>query len=524
MFETNFAALDWTIVATYIFASVAIGMFVNRYIHSVDDFLVGGRGSGTSLNVATYIGTGLGLVTLMYASMDAFTYGFAYVTVAVIGTTVGLLLGSTGFVIARLREMKLTTIPEFFERHYDRKTRIIAGIICAVAGILNMGLFPRMGATFITYATGLGSPGEAGNTDELSVTIKLITTLLVVLVIAYTVIGGMVSVIVTDYIQFVVLSIGLAIGVAYCLLDPALGWSQITHALAEEKGLKAFNPVAEDSYGWTWVAWMILVFFGAALVWAPEATRMLTTPDARTTRRTFLFAAPGQFVRIAIPALFAVAAFTWVRGDADLTRHFFPNGLSESAEHADQAMPLLLGQLLPSGLLGLLVAGLMAAFMSTHDSYLLGWASIITRDVIAPIRRQPLSDRGQILTTRLVIVGIGAALIFIGLWMPKQASIWSFMALTGTIYISGALPALLGGLYWSRASRWGARAAMLSGFLALTALIPNTKIMSINPKIQEWFTTPNICLATYLIAAIVFVTVSMATPDPTPRGQEGVEP
>ena len=187
-------------------------------------------------------------------------------------------------------------------------------------------------------------------------------------------------------------------------------------------------------------------------------------------------------------------------------------------------MPLLLGQLLPSGLLGLLVAGLMAAFMSTHDSYLLGWASIITRDVIAPIRRQPLSDREQIFTTRIVIVGIGAALIIIGLWMPKQESIWSFMALTGTIYISGALPALLGGLYWSGASRWGARAAMLSGFLALTALIPNTKIMAINPAIQRWFTTPNICLATYLIATIVFVTVSMATPGPTPRAQEGVEP
>lgn len=520
MYDTNFTSYDWGIVAAYIVASVAIGMLVNRYIRNVDDFLVGGRGSGTSLNVATYIGTGLGLVTLMYVSIDAFTHGFAFVTVAVLGAAIGLGLGSTGFVVTRLREMDLTTIPEFFERKYDRSTRITAGIICAVAGILNMGLFPRMGATFITYVTGLGSGGDMSAGDDLSMTIKLITTLLVVLVIAYTVLGGMVSVIVTDYIQFVVLSIGLGIGVAYCLLDPDLGWTQITTMLAQEKGPKAFNPVAdaEGGLGWVWVVWMVLVFFGAALVWAPEATRMLTTPDARTTRRTFLFAAPGQFIRIAIPALFAVAAYTWIRKDAALTEYFFPNGVSEGAAHAAQAMPLLLGNLLPSGILGLLVAGLMAAFMSTHDSYLLGWSSIIMRDVVAPLKKRSLSDREQIFITRVIIVAIGAVLIIIGLWMPPQESIWSFMALTGTVYISGALPSLLGGLYWRGASRWGARAAMLSGFLALAALLPNTKGI-LDEQLIDWFTTPNVCLATYVIAALVFVIVSMVAPDPAREGE-----
>jgi SSS family solute:Na+ symporter len=137
---------------------------------------VGGRGSGTALNVATYIGTGLGLVTLMYASIDAFSHGFAYVTLALIGAGVGIFLGATGFVISPLRELKLITIPEFFERRFDKRTRVTGGIICALAGILNMGLFPKMGATFLTYATGLGN--ETGNA---ALTVNIVTSALIVL-------------------------------------------------------------------------------------------------------------------------------------------------------------------------------------------------------------------------------------------------------------------------------------------------------------------------------------------------------
>jgi SSS family solute:Na+ symporter len=506
MFETNFTALDWGIVTVYLLGSVAIGIFVNKYIHNVGDYMVGGRASGAALNTATYIGTGLGLVTLMYASMDAFTLGFAYVTIALMGAAIGVFLGSTGFVITRLRELELTTVPEYFEKRFNRETRITAGVICAVAGILNMGLFPRMGAAFITFVTGLGSTAE-----EPAVMIKIITTLLVVLVILYTVLGGMVSVIVTDYIQFIVLSIGLGMGVYFCLSHPQLGWERITTNLAQHRGEAGFNVVAEGAPGWIWLIWLFLVIFGAALTWAPEATRALTTKDARTTRLTFLFSGPAQFIRLAIPSLFAVAAFCWVSNDPGLSNYFFPDGLSGAAQHADQSMPLLLGKIVPTGLLGLLVAGLLAAFMSTHDSYLLGWASIITRDIVGPLKGRELSDREQIRLTRVIIVCIGVALIVIGLWMPPQKSVWAFMALTGTIYVSGASAAMIGGMYWRRASSWGARAAMLTGLLSVASMLPNFK--QFEGKLPSWYTTPAVCLAVFILAAVVFVVVSLIVPD-----------
>jgi SSS family solute:Na+ symporter len=503
MFVTNFAALDWVIVGAYLMVSVVIGIVVNKYIHNVGDYMVGGRASGTSLNVATYIGTGLGLVTLMYASIDAFQHGFAYMTLALIGAATGIFLGSTGFVICRLRRLELTTLPEYFERRFDKRTRVTAGTICAIAGILNMGLFPKMGATFITYATGIGGANA-------ETTVNLITTALIVLVLIYTVLGGMVSVIVTDYIQFVVLSVGLAIGVYFCLTHPNLGWQNMTAALVEHRGERAFNPIANPAYGWIWIAFNLLLFFFAFLCWAPEASRTLTSKDERTTRRTFLFAGPGQFIRLAIPAFFAIAAFCWFTQDAELSAHFFPDGPSGDIQNAAQAMPLILGKVVPTGVLGMLVAGLMAAFMSTHDSYLLAWASVITRDVITPMRGAPTSDRHQIAITRVLVVLIGVFLLVWGIWYPLPDSVWSYMAVTGTIYISGAGVALIGGMYWKRASRAGAMASLLGGLVSVAALAESW----LQANIAPWLTGITLGFFNYLFCAILFVVFSLLLPDP----------
>ena len=143
MFTTNFTWVDWLIVTVYLLGTGAVGMWVNRYIHNVEDYMVGGRASGAFLNTASFIGTGLGLVTIMYASIDGFNHGFACLILPAIGVCGALFVGSTGFVIKRLRTLKLTTITEFFEVRFDRRCRIAAGLICAVAGILNMGLFCR---------------------------------------------------------------------------------------------------------------------------------------------------------------------------------------------------------------------------------------------------------------------------------------------------------------------------------------------------------------------------------------------
>ena len=502
MFETNFTGLDWGIVAIYLAGSVFVGIVVNKYIHNVGDYMVGGRASGTALNVATYIGTGLGLVTLMYASMDAFTNGFAYMTLALIGAAVGIFLGATGFVISRLRQLSLTTVPEYFERRFDRRTRVTAGIICALAGILNMGLFPKMGATFITYATGLGG-------EDAAVMVNIVTSALIILVLIYTVLGGMVSVIVTDYIQFIVLSIGLGIGVYFCLTHDQIGWDRMTATLAEHRGESAFNPLVNKNYGIVWVLFNLLLYFFAFLCWAPEATRALTSNDERTTRMTFLLSGPGQFIRLAIPAFFAIAAFCWFTQDPELSAYFFPGGPAGKTEHAAEAMPLLLAKIVPSGILGILIAGLLAAFMSTHDSYLLAWSSIITRDVIVPLRGRELSDRQQITITRVLVVLIGLFLLVWGIWYPLPPSVWTYMAVTGTIYISGAGVVLIGGMYWSKASSTGAFIALLGGLISIASLAEEW----LQSQVGDWINGIVLGFMNYLFCAVLFVVGSLLFPD-----------
>lgn len=511
--HSNFGLIDGIIVAAYLSASVAVGLYANRFIHTTRAYLVGGGRANVALNTATYIGTNLGLVTLMYASIDAFEHGFAYVTLALIGLFTGLLLGSTGLVIGPLRRLNLLTIPEYFEHRYSPGVRMAGGFICALSGIINMGLFPKMGATFITYATGLHQ-----TVDDPVLLVNIITSLLLVFVLLYTVLGGMVSVIITDYVQFVVLSIGMGLGVWCCLSHPQLGWTPMLDALESQRGERMFNPVAEGSYGWIWVVFNLVVFMVAGFCWAPEASRALTARSESAARRTFLFASTGMFIRLAVPALWAIAAFTWVAQDPQLRDYFFPNGMQAESANPEQAMPAVLGAIVPSGLLGVLVAGLMAAFMSTHDSYFLCWASVISRDVVGPWRQakegRPASQRQEIFTTRVAVVLIGAFLLVWGIWYELPQSVWNYMAVSGSIYLSGAAPALVGGIYWRRASTAGAWAGLLCGLFAVAGLF-------LDP-LQRWLdgigwslalTSPKVGLANFVLCSVVFVAFSLAFPD-----------
>jgi len=545
IFATNFTALDWWIVAVYLCAIGALGVWVNRYIHSVADYLVAGRSAGPALNVATFVATGLCLVTIMYSAIDGFNRGFAYMILGVIGMAIGLFIGSTGFVVRKLRAARLTTLPEYFQLRYSRRVRVTAGVICALAGILNMGLFPKMGATFITYATGLGSAGAARAVVEAhapgkapvtktrdpvqgarmaeehmahqratlarqELTVNIVMTIILVIVLVYTVTGGMVAVIVTDYTQFVLLALGLGLGVFYCLTRPELGWDKIVGSWGKYRGEAAFNPLHVGSYGVFWVAWMLVHFAAAALCWAPEASRTLTARDPETARRTFLYGSPGQFIRLAIPALFGIAAFCFISQNPELARYFFPEGLRGKGVHADQAAPLLLGKIIPAGLLGVVLAGMVSALMSTHDSYFMCWASVIARDVIVPLRRRELTDKEQIRITRIVIVSIGIFLLVWGVWYKLPDSVWNYMAVTGSVYLCGAIVILIGGMYWKRASSAGALAGLLGGLASVPIVF-----------LPDWFTGSTVLmgqcgLANYALCALLFIVFSWLFPDKQP--------
>ncbi len=154
--ETNFTALDWIIVGAYLLGTVAIGLWVNRYIKGMGDFLVAGRSLRTRLGIATMIGSELGLVTAMFAAQKGFTSGFAAFHIGLMAGIATLVVGITGFIVVPLRRMGVMTIPEFYEKRFgSRRLRIFGGFVLAAAGILNMGLFLRAGGEFVAGITGI---------------------------------------------------------------------------------------------------------------------------------------------------------------------------------------------------------------------------------------------------------------------------------------------------------------------------------------------------------------------------------
>jgi SSS family solute:Na+ symporter len=120
-----------------------------------------------------------------------------------------------------------------------------------------------------------------------------------------------------------------------------------------------------------------------------------------------------------------------------------------------------------AGLMGLLLAAMLAADMSTDSSYMLTWASVIYTDLIAPLRRRKWSDREGLRAGRFIVAGIGIFLLVYGLWYPLRGDLWTYLGVTGTIYLASMSVLLIAACYWKPANSWGA-----FGAIAVGAILP----------------------------------------------------
>ncbi len=470
--QTNFSTLDWIIVAGYLAVSVVIGLMVRRYASSMKNYITAGRGLGTWLGIATMTGTELGLVTVMYSAEKGYKGGFAAFHIAILAGAVTLLVGLTGFIVASLRREKVLTIPEFYEKRFGRRTRILGGIVLAFGGILNMGLFLKVGSEFIVGVTGMSADSAA---------LQWVMTTLLALVLFYTVLGGMISVVITDYIQFVVLSFGLLLTVLIAIFT--LGWDHIFATVQDRLGPSGFDPLASGGqFGVEYVSWMALLGLVGCAIWPTAVARALAMESPQAVKRQYIWSSISFTIRFLLPYVLGICAFVYVATEAADLQNLFPVNAEEMSDPSKgskvrYAMPIFLGKILPIGILGLISAAMIAAFMSTHDSYLLTWSSVLTQDVVAPLRRQELSNRARIWLTRAFIILIGIFLWLWGVIYPVGEDLWDYMAITGAIYFTGAIPVLIGGLYWKRASSTGAFWSLVVGTSAVLGLAPLRKIV-----------------------------------------------
>jgi len=452
--------IDLVIVLVYLGGTILIGLLARTSIKSVADFLVAGRTLNVQIGVATYVATGLGLVTVMYFAEEGFKNGFAPFLVGVLATVVFIFIGKTGFIVSRLRFLQVMTVPEFYEIKYTRGVRLLGGCILALAGTLNMGLFPILGSRFVVGFTGL--PKEYVN---------YVMLVMVAVVVFYTLMGGMVSVVLVDFVQFLLLSMGFLFGTYAILTHPDLGWTNIVNGLAAHKGAAAFDPIANLDYGYIFIFYFLSVSL-IGIVWQPEMTHVLSTESPKVARKMFWIQGLTMVGRAVLPMFWGAAAFVWVH---------LPTYGGLYADDGRFAMPEMISQLLPPVVAGLLFAGMLAAFMSTHDSYLLSWSAVIVRDVVSPIKAmlagsaQERSDEGnwggltgerEIRWVRIIVVILAAFLVAFGTFYTPPETSFKFMYVTGTIYFAGCVGTIGLGLYWRKANTVGAYCALVMGAIA----------------------------------------------------------
>ncbi len=493
--ESNFGVLDWVIVGIYLAGSVLIGFYVRRYIADMADYVVAGRSVRTYLGLATMIGTEMGLVTVMYNAQKGFTGGFAAFHIAVVAGFITLLVGLTGFIVVPLRAAGVMTIPEYYEQRFSPGVRVLGGLILSLSGILNMGLFLKAGGLFVTGMTGMTDP----------FTLKLVMTLLIVLVVLYTILGGMVSVVVTDYVQFVVLSIGILVTTGLALHQ--FGWDAIVQTVIQHRGEGGFNPFNEEGFGTGYVIWMGLLGLVVSAIWPTAVMRACAAESTHVVKKIYIWSSIGFVIRCLIPFFWGICALTFVAQHTELSEIMLPAEGEARAEHTLVAMPMALSVILPTGVLGLLTAGMLAAFMSTHDSYLLCWSSVLTQDVLGPIMGNRLTNRFRLNFARGVILVTGLFLLLWGLWYPLGQDLWDYLAITGAVYFTGAFAVLIGGIYWKRASTTGAYIALLSGFAAILGLSPVQELIGVDWP-TEW-----VGIGTVLLASGGMVIGSLLVPD-----------
>ena len=335
--------------------------------------------------------------------------------------------------------------------------------------MLEKGVFLRVEAEFIQIVTGiedLAIPVGGGAVIQIP-SVNLVMSVLLVVVLAYTLLGGMVSVAVTDYIQFIVLTAGLAATTYWVFTRPEVGgFEGMAAAVQEHRPDYGFNPFVTRTgeggavlgLGVLWVVWQTMHWLGTN-TWQTGAFRTAATDSPRTARVMWSLTALNYFGRGVIPMLWGIGALAFLSHSMG----------AEMLSHVDakQAMPMFLANL-PTGLVGLLMAGMLAALMSTHSSYLLAWSGVLTEDLVVPVARlagRDVPQRRRIWITRGFIVLLGAFLLLWGLWFEVKQTIWGYLAVTGTMYVAGAMALLAMGLYWKRANATGAYLGLIGGAL-----------------------------------------------------------
>ena len=424
--------IDFTILAVYFLGMLAVGFYFKQRQEGLDEYFVGGRAMtarhiGLSV-VATDVGGGfsiglggLGFVLGLSASWLLFS--------GLVGAWLSAVL-----LVPRVKALGAThrhrSFPDFLAYRFGEPTRLVAALVSAIG-----------------YAGFTGSQLLAGGKlAAAAFRFDLTTAVLVmsVVIVVYTALGGLQAVVYTDTVQWLILFVGL-IGLAI-----PLGW----RAAGGLSGLQAALPQEFFSLGnasglqiATWMATIVPIWFVAMTLYQ----RIHASRDVATARRAWFVAGLLEY-----PAMAFMGA----------TLGMFARVLYPAAD-PEMGLPLLIRDVLPVGVTGLVLAAYFAAIMSTADSCLLASVGNIIDDIVGRHVAPAASERTLLRLSRLLTLVVGFGSVGFALYVP---TVIDSILLAYSFMVAGLFFPTLGALFWRRASGTAAFWSIVSGGTVTVAL------------------------------------------------------
>jgi SSS family transporter len=422
-------------VAVYLLASVAIGLYAATRVHSARDFAVAGRSLPMYVVVATVFATWFGSETVLGIPARFLEGGLGAVVEDPFGSATCLVLVGV-FFAARLYRMDLLTIGDFYRRRYGPAVELISSLVIVVSylGWVSAQMV-ALGLVFNVL-----SAGALG----LQVGILLGASIVVV----YTMFGGMFSVAWTDFMQMVLILLGLAY-IAWLVAGEAGGVGRVV-AHAREAGKLDLLPAARPRD----VMW----FLGAAVTMMLGSIPQQDVFQRVTSARSAKAAAWGAVLGGTAYFLFAFVPMFL----AYATQLLAPDLVAAHAHKDPQyVLPLFILARTPLLAQVMFFGALLSAIMSTASGTLLAPSVTFTENVLKRFLKGDLSDRRLLWTMRAVVAGFAVLVTLFAL--NSEASIYEMVGNAYKVTLVGAFVPLATGLYWSKATTAGALLSIVFG-------------------------------------------------------------
>lgn len=487
---------DWVIIGLYFVLVFSVALWVTRSETGTRDssagYFLAGRNVGWFVIGASLFASNIGSEHLVGLAGTGAASGVAVGQFEILASLILLILGWV-FVPFYIKS-GVYTMPEFLERRYSAGARWYLAVI-SVLGYVITKISVTIAAGGIVFNALMGIDFWTG------------ALIVVIATGLYTVLGGLRAVLYTDLLQMFVL-IGGSVAVTVMGLIKIGGWSELQASVGSDF-FNLWKPMTDPDFPWTGIV------FGAPILgvwyWCTDqfiVQRVLSGRNEDEARRGTIF---GGFLKLLPLFIFVIPGV-------------IAYALSQSGEISlakpDEALPVLIGTLLPMGLRGLVVAGLLAALMSSLSSVFNSCSTLITWDLYKNLK----PDASE---KRLVLVGqfsTGLMVIFGLLWIPLMKLISSQLyqyIQSVQSYISPPIAAVfLVGVFWKRVNAKGAMAALITGaVLGLGRLVAELSKSSLSGALYAYadINFLHFAVILFLICAGILILVSLLTTPPSDK-------